>query len=154
MREFKSFSLPEVIISVSLITLVFLSFGEVKSTYLKKNGEISIKEEEVRLTSSFIETISTYPSNSQIYNDFTYSNNSPLSNISGDGFSAFLPVETFASQYDIPLSNDFLGKNYWIMCSKSNNISYSSYDFLLLRVYIFKKYKDKWLVTSLERIIK
>lgn len=153
MREFKSFSFPEIIIGASLIILVFLSLGEVKSTYLKKNGETIIREEEVRLTSSCIEAISTYSSNSQIFNDFTFSNNSPLSNLNGDGFSAFTSVEAFSSQYDIPLSDEFKKKNYWIMCSRSI-IQYGSCNFLLLRVYIFKEYKEKWLVTSLGRIIK
>jgi len=153
LREFKSFSLPEVIIGASLIILAFLSFGEVKNTYLKKNGETIIREEEIRLASSCIEAISTYSSNSQIFNDFTFSNNSPLSNLNGDGFSAFTSVEAFSSQYNIPLSDEFKEKNYWIMCSKST-ISYSSCDFVLLRVYIFREYKEKWLVTSLGRIIK
>jgi len=151
--EFKSFSLPEVIVGIGLITLVFLSFGEIKNIYLKKNGELRIREEETRLASSLIESISTYPANSQIYNDFNFSNNSPLSNVQGDGFSAFTKIETFTSQYSLPINEEFANKNYWIMCSKSN-LQYGSDDFLLLRIYVFKNYKERWTVTSAGRILK
>lgn len=112
-----------------------------------------IKEEEVRLASSLIETISTYPASSEIFNDFNFSNNSPLTNIQGDGFSAFTAVESFASQFSIPLSEAFTNKNYWVLCSKSN-LSYGSCNFLFLRVYVFRKYKEKWIITEFGRAIK
>jgi hypothetical protein len=153
LREFKSFSLTEVIIGVSLITLVFLAFGEVKITYSNKLGETSIKEEEVRLASSLIDVISTFSADSEIFSRFDFSNNSPISNLQGDGFSAFTTVDNFTSQYSIPLSTDFTKKNYWVMCSKST-LQYETNDFLYLRIYIFRKYKEKWVITEVGKVIK
>ena len=153
MREFKAFSLAEVIIGVSLITLVFLSFGEIKSTYSNKLGEARIKEEEVRLASSLMDIISTFSADSEIFSSFNFSNNSPLSNLQGEGFSAFTTVDNFASQYSIPLNTDFTNKNYWVMCSKST-LQYESNDFLYLRIYIFRKYKEKWVITEVGKVIK
>mgnify|MGYP000950504651 FL=1 len=153
MREFKAFSLAEVIIGVSLITLVFLSFGEIKSTYSNKLGEARIKEEEVRLASSLMDIISTFSADSEIFSSFDFSNNSPISNLQGEGFSAFTTVDNFASQYSIPLNTDFTNKNYWVMCSKST-LQYESNDFLYLRIYIFRKYKEKWVITEVGKVIK
>jgi len=153
LREFKSFSLTEVIIGVSLITLVFLAFGEVKSTYSNKLGEARIKEEEVMLASSLIDVISTFSADSEIFSSFNFTNNSPLSNLQGDGFSAFTMVDNFASQYSIPLSPEFTNKNYWIMCSKSN-LQYGTNNFLYLRIYLFRKYKEKWVITEVGKVIK
>ena len=153
MREFNSFSLAEVIIGVSLITLVFLSFGEIKSTYSNKLGEARIKEEEVRLASSLMDIISTFSADSEIFSSFDFSNNSPISNLQGEGFSAFTTVDNFASQYSIPLNTDFTNKNYWVMCSKST-LQYESNDFLYLRIYIFRKYKEKWVITEVGKVIK
>jgi len=153
LREFKAFSLAEVIIGVSLITLVFLSFGEIKSTYSNKLGEARIKEEEVRLASSLMDIISTFSADSEIFSSFDFSNNSPISNLQGEGFSAFTTVDNFASQYSIPLNTDFTNKNYWVMCSKST-LQYESNDFLYLRIYIFRKYKEKWVITEVGKVIK
>jgi len=153
LREFNSFSLAEVIIGVSLITLVFLSFGEIKSTYSNKLGEARIKEEEVRLASSLMDIISTFSADSEIFSSFDFSNNSPISNLQGEGFSAFTTVDNFASQYSIPLNTDFTNKNYWVMCSKST-LQYESNDFLYLRIYIFRKYKEKWVITEVGKVIK
>ena len=153
MREFKSFSLTEVIIGVSLITLVFLAFGEIKSTYSNKLGEARIKEEEVRLASSLMDVISTFSADSEIFSSFDFSNNSPLSNLQGEGFSSFTTVDNFVSQYSMPLSEEFTNKSYWVMCSKST-LQYETNDFLYLRIYLFRKYKEKWLVTEIGKVIK
>jgi hypothetical protein len=117
-----------------------------------KRGELIIRKESLELTNSIIEILKTKISENTITLDFSFSNNSPLSNIYGDGFTNFSRVDDFANLNEIELDNIFRNRNYWILCSK-NNLTYANSNITCLRVYIFKKNKEKWITTNLLRII-
>jgi len=152
LKRYRSFSFIETIVSVGIISLLFVSFFEFNSVYQSKKGELYIKRGLLETASSITEILGAKIKDNIISVEFNSSNNSPISYLSGNNYTEFSRIDQFCSLYNIDIDNIHRNKDYWIICSKSD-IDYAENSLSYLRVYLLKKFKEKWLSINLLRII-
>jgi len=144
--------LIETIVCVGIISILLISFFEFNNVYQTKKGELYVKRSLLEVASSITEILGAKIKDNIISVEFNSSNNSPIQYLTGNNFTEFSRIDQFCSLYNIDIDNIYRNKNYWIICSMSN-IDYAENNLSCLRVYLLKKFKEKWLSVNLLRII-